>query len=116
MRLYDDHGIMLFPSLFEGFGKVPLESMARGLCLIASPVGGVPDLVSDGVDGVIVAPGDADALQRAALRLLDDTGFARAVSEAARRRALEFTWARVARESAAFYERLGRLPPRENGA
>ena len=44
----------LYSSLFEGFGKVALEAMARGLCVIASDVGSMRDVIHSGQDGVLI--------------------------------------------------------------
>ena len=62
VQVYDRHGVFLFPSFFEGFGKAFLEAMSRGLVVIASDVGGMHDLIRDGENGFLVAPGDAAAL------------------------------------------------------
>src|ERR1051325_9168572 len=102
--VYDTHGVFLFPSFYEGFGKVFLEAMSRGLCVVASDVGGAHDVITDGRDGMLVPPGDADALVTAVRSL--DLERAGAMSAAAARTAREYSWARVARETAAFYERL----------
>ena len=51
VSLYDQHGIFLFPSFYEGFGKAFLEAMARGLCVIASSTGGMRDIIQDGKSG-----------------------------------------------------------------
>lgn len=60
---------LVLPSLFEGFPNVLLEAMAAGVPAVASAVGDVPDLIEDGVTGLLVPPGDAQALARALARL-----------------------------------------------
>jgi len=102
----DRHGIFLFPSFFEGFGKVFLEAMARGLCVVAANNSGARDVIRSGTDGILVPTGDADALAAFALQLSRNPRFAEAVSNAAATRAREYTWRRVASETASFYERL----------
>jgi hypothetical protein len=101
--VYDAHGVFLFPSFFEGFGKTFLEAMSRGLCVVAADTGGMHDVISHGVDGVLVPAGDAEALADAVRALTPDR--AAAMSAAAARTARQYTWDRVARETAAFYRR-----------
>jgi glycosyltransferase involved in cell wall biosynthesis len=73
---------LVIPSQFEGFGIAYLEGMAHGLPALGTTAGAIPDLVSDGIDGFLIAPGDADSLsQRLALlgnnrRLLARMGIA----------------------------------------
>ena len=69
--------ISAVPSLEEGFGLVALESLALGIPVVASRVGGLPDVVVDEETGLLVAPADPRALADALLRLLSD-GNARA--------------------------------------
>lgn len=104
--VYDAHGIFLFGSFFEGFGKVFLEAMSRGLCVIATEVGGARDIVETGVSGLLVPPGDAAAIVSAAESLFADPGRAAIIAAEAARVARMYTWERVARETAAFYGRL----------
>lgn len=102
--LYDAHGVFLFPSFFEGFGKAFLEAMSRGLCVVASDAGGMHDVITSGTDGVLVPPGDANAVADSVLAIVRDPAHASAMSAAAALTARRYTWGRVARELTAFYE------------
>ena len=64
--------IFVLPSLNEGMGRVLVEAMAAGLPIVASRVGGIPDLVKDGKNGLLVPPADASALAEAISDLLTD--------------------------------------------
>lgn len=78
---------LVLPSLFgEGMPMVVLEAMAVGLPIVASAVEGVPEVVRDGQDGLLVPPNDIEALAAALLRLLDDRPAARSMGDSARRR------------------------------
>lgn len=56
---------MVLPSLSEGLGRVIIEAMLVGTPVIGSRVGGIPDIISDGENGLLVEPDDADDLLRA---------------------------------------------------
>jgi len=116
MRVYDAHGIFLFPSFFEGFGKAFLEAMARGLCVVASNVGGMRDVIGDGHDGYLVPAGDTEALAHKVMVALRSPDRAAAIGEMARRTASAYTWERAAREMEAFYEHLLALKGSRRGA
>jgi glycosyltransferase involved in cell wall biosynthesis len=103
-RVYDAHGVYLFPSYFEGFGKTFLEAMSRGLCVIASDTGGARDVISHGRDGVLVPVGDARAVADAVRAI--DLARARDMSAAAAATARQYTWEGAARRSIAFFESL----------
>jgi len=74
---------------FEGTPGAVLEAMAASLPLVATRVGGVPGLVEDGVTGILIEPGDADALTDGIRRLLDDPELRRRMGEAGKARQLE---------------------------
>jgi glycosyltransferase involved in cell wall biosynthesis len=88
-RAIEESLAVVVPSLGEGFGMVALEAMERGRPVIAASIGGLEDLVREGETGLLVAPGDADELAAAMLRLANDPDSARAMGNEARVRAVE---------------------------
>lgn len=84
---------------FESYGRVIVEGMLSERPVVATAVGGVPELVEDGVSGLLVPPNDTQALAGALQRVLDDTTLAARLAAAGHARALErFTLDRVVRE------------------
>jgi glycosyltransferase involved in cell wall biosynthesis len=81
--------IVVVPSMGEGFGMVALEAMERGRPVIAAAIGGLGELVQDGVTGRLVAPGEAEPLRRAIVELASDPELGRRMGVAGRERALE---------------------------
>jgi len=77
--------LFVLPSLHEGMGRVLLEAMAVGCPVVATRVGGIPDIVEDGTTGLLVPPRDERALAEAILTLLRDRSRRAAYGEAARR-------------------------------
>ncbi len=91
-KAVEDAAIVVVPSLGEGFGMVALEAMERSRPVIASSVGGLPEIVADGETGLVVEPGDAEGLADAIVALASDLDRAAAMGRAGRERALrEFT-------------------------
>jgi phosphatidylinositol alpha-mannosyltransferase len=88
----------------ESFGIVLVEAMAAGLPVVASDIPGYREVVRDGVDGVLVPPGDAGALADAVSRLLEDRAEASRLAAAGLERAARFDWDVVAREIAGCYQ------------
>ena len=87
--------IGVVPSLSEAFGQVTVECQSVGTPVIVSSVGGLVDIVTDGVNGLIVPPRDVDALALAIDRLADDPVLRSELGEAGRARAAEFTMSAV---------------------
>jgi glycosyltransferase involved in cell wall biosynthesis len=81
--------LVVVPSFGEGFGMVALEAMERGRPVIASAVGGLPEIVDDGRTGILVRSGDADGLAAAIRELVSDPHRAQAFGRAGRARAIE---------------------------
>ena len=103
--LYERAAVVAVPSHREGFGVVCAEAMAYGRPVVASAVGGLLDLVVDGETGLLVPPGDVDALRAALERLLGDAELRRRLGEAARERIREhFTWPAVTDRTIQAYE------------
>jgi glycosyltransferase involved in cell wall biosynthesis len=86
--VYERNAIVVVPSRGEGFGMVALEAAERGRAAIVSGVGGLPEVVEDGVTGLVVPPEDAHALAQAIVELARDPDRVRAFGVAARQRAL----------------------------
>ncbi|WP_244487680.1 MULTISPECIES: glycosyltransferase family 4 protein [unclassified Aureimonas] len=79
-------GIYALPSYNEGLPMSVLEAMAAGLAVVTTRVGGIPELVTDGVDGILLEPGDRVGLSRALDALLGDDKMRRRIAEAGRAR------------------------------
>jgi N-acetyl-alpha-D-glucosaminyl L-malate synthase BshA len=99
--------VMLVPSEMESFGLAALEAMACGVPAVASRVGGLPEVVTDGVDGYLVAVGDTNAVAEAALRLLEDSALHSRVAAAARHTAeTRFTTTEIIPQYEKFYSEI----------
>ena len=81
-----------------------MEAMACGKPVVASRVGGVPELVRDGVDGLLVDAGDVRALSSAIVRLLEDDGLRAKMGKAGALRVQDFSWDSTAKVVLQAYE------------
>jgi glycosyltransferase involved in cell wall biosynthesis len=79
--------IFVLPSRSEAFPNAVLEAMATGLPIVASAVGGIPELIDDGHSGLLVPAGDSTALAERVCRLMADEPLAARLGEAARAKA-----------------------------
>jgi phosphatidyl-myo-inositol alpha-mannosyltransferase len=112
------HGadVLCAPSLSgESFGMVLTEAFAAGTPVIASNIAGYSDVVTDGVDGLLVPPGDPQRLAEELQRVQHDPQRLREMGAAARRSAQRYAWPRVADQVTEVYERAIEAP-RPEGA
>jgi glycosyltransferase involved in cell wall biosynthesis len=79
----DESTFLVLPSRSEGMGRVIVEAFCRARPVVASRVGGIPDLVEDGRNGLLVEPGEPEALADALVRMLTDRELARRLADAA---------------------------------
>jgi glycosyltransferase involved in cell wall biosynthesis len=107
--LLNDADIFCVPSLMEATSISALEAMANGRAIVATHVGGIPELIDHDVHGVLVPPGDTAALASAVIALALDERKREAVRQAAvARAAQEFDWSRIAAATAKEYRSVMR--------
>jgi starch synthase len=112
VQLLSHATVFVCPSVYEPFGLINLEAMACGLPVVATAVGGIPEIVLDGVTGYLVqVPGEEEGLGSALFDrvfvLLSDPDKARAMGAAGRQRVLEeFTWQAIAARTVELYVSL----------
>lgn len=105
--------VSVIPSLSEGLSNTLLESMAAGAPVVATKVGGNPEVVEDGVTGLLVPPRDPGALARAISLLLEDPPMALSLGRAGRQLVAErFSIERMVRQTENLYLRLMSRSPR----
>ncbi|HQR37867.1 MAG TPA: N-acetyl-alpha-D-glucosaminyl L-malate synthase BshA [Blastocatellia bacterium] len=99
--------VLLLPSETESFGLAALEAMSCEVPVVASRVGGLPEVVEDGVSGFLRPVGDVDAMAAAALALLGDESMARAFGIAARQSAVEkYTTDQIIPQYLSYYDEV----------
>jgi len=94
LKEMDQHDVFVFPSLFEGFGLVILEAMARGIPVITTPNTAGPDIITDGEDGYIIPIRSAQAIAVKLELLANDRDLLDQLKTAALAKARLFSWAK----------------------
>jgi D-inositol-3-phosphate glycosyltransferase len=103
---YSGADVVVVPSRYESFGLVALEALACGAALVASRVGGLPSIVRDGENGLLVPWRTPDEFASRVARVLDDPDLAARLRRAARPSMARFSWAATAGRVVDLYERL----------
>jgi glycosyltransferase involved in cell wall biosynthesis len=105
-QYYKAADICVFPSRRDPAGITLLEAMASGTPVIASNRGGGPEIVSNGENGLLFEPQDADALPRAILALHQDSELRKAISHNALKTVAKYSWEEIAERYISLYNRL----------
>jgi len=104
IQLYSHAAVFVCPSIYEPFGLINLEAMACGTAVVATRVGGIPEVVVDGETGRLVPPGDPAALAAAVTDVVADPERAARFGRAGRQRVeAEFSWDRIADRTLGVY-------------
>jgi glycosyltransferase involved in cell wall biosynthesis len=98
--------LFAFPSRNEGLGSTLLDVMDAGVPIIASNVGGIPDIVIDNETGILVAPNDSLALKEAIIRLSEDKELQATLIEGAKKQLENYTPQRMAESYLSLYEKI----------
>jgi len=107
VRHYQRAALVVVPSLYEGFGLPAAEAMACGTPVVASAAGALPEVMETGGGGLLVAPGDPDALAKGIATLLEQPeARARLGAEARSRVVAAYAWPQIAEHTAALYRRV----------
>lgn len=94
------------PSRSEGLGNAFIEAQAVGLPTIGTPVGGIPDVITDGENGLLIKPESSESIAEAVRRLMDNPSFAARLSENGRRSARNYGWPNLATRMDSLFKRL----------
>jgi glycosyltransferase involved in cell wall biosynthesis len=114
-RLLAEAELFVLPTYFEALSVALLEAMACGVPIVSTPVGGIPDFIGDGVEGLLVPPGPGTALADAILAVLQDPALRSRLREQAHARVgRDYSYAAVLAQLRAVYAELGvQLAPPE---
>ena len=105
--LYHEAEVYVQPSLYEPFGITILEAMSMRKPVVATHVGGIPEIIRNDVEGLLVEPGNSQQLAKAISRMFSDSSERRRFGINARKRVeKEFTWETIAMKTLEFYKNL----------
>jgi glycosyltransferase involved in cell wall biosynthesis len=105
-ELFAAHDVFLFPSLMEGLPSVLLEAMASGMPVVTAETCGMPDVVEDDFNGLLVLPADAEAIEQAVLRLAASGELRERLGRAAQQTMTRYTWERSAQRLETLFRRV----------
>ena len=109
-RYYHTCDVFCAPSLgYESFGMVLVEAMAAGKPVVASAIPGYTEVVKSGAEGLLVPPGDSQALARAIIHLLNNPQLREWMGEMGRKKAARYSWRQIASEVLEYYQEVAEL-------
>ncbi len=107
IQLYTSARVFICPSVYEPFGIINLEAMACETAVVASAVGGIKEVVIPEETGILVEPGNSEAISRAVNRLLQDRELTRKMGKIGRERVeAHFSWEMIAEQTRKMYESI----------
>ena len=107
VELYSNARVFVCPSIYEPFGIINLEAMSCETPVVASAVGGILETVVDGKTGILVEPGNPEAIAEAVNKLLDNPSLSRELGRNGRKRVKElFSWSSIAKKTITTYESI----------
>lgn len=101
---YNQANLLVFTTLYEGFGLPPLEAMACGCPVLGSKTGSQPEVLNDAA--LLVDPYSVEEISAGMIKILEDASFANLLRERGLKRAGEFTWRKCAEETIKIYEKI----------
>jgi glycosyltransferase involved in cell wall biosynthesis len=109
LECMESHDILVFPSLFEGFGLVITEAMSQGTPVITTDRTAGPDLISHGVDGWLVEPASSNAIKEVLLSVIEKPELLKEIGLAAQKKAQTRPWSVYSQEMADSLSKVGSL-------
>jgi glycosyltransferase involved in cell wall biosynthesis len=106
LEIYRKASLFALPSFYETFGIVALEAMATGTPVVGWRSGALPEIIHDGITGILAAPGDVKRLADAMVTLLQDQDKRTAMGMAARERAADYDISKIALENLSLYHKV----------
>lgn len=103
VRIYENHDVFIFPSLFESMSLVVPEAMASGMAVVTTRACGMQDIIEHGREGLLAAPRDSRQLASHVNRLLKEPGLAQKLGQAAQIKARELLWDNIAKDLHSMY-------------
>lgn len=107
VKFYQEADVFVQPSFSEALGMGIIEAMACQLPVVATKVGGIPEVVEDGKTGILVEPGESRALANAILELLSNEELRRKMGEIGRKRIESFSWDNIMTNLVSLYGDIG---------
>lgn len=103
---YKAADVFVFPTLKDIFGIVILESIACGTPIVASNIGGIPDVIKDGETGLLIPPKNPEALANAIIKILQDKTLSSRLSKNGKEEAKKYSWEKIAKDTEKLYKRV----------
>lgn len=104
LYIYNGADLLVYPSLYEGFGLPPLAAMACGVPVVAANTSSVPEVVADA--GILINPYNVEELAQAIMNVLNDSGLRENLIQKGLLRSKQFSWEKCARETLEVYREI----------